>query len=86
MSLEADVAAAVAKVRREQGLGVSEAINVLVRQGLVQRARVGQEPFHLRTHRLGLAVDVHNVAEALEQLDGPGGLTSSSGTACGEIS
>jgi metal-responsive CopG/Arc/MetJ family transcriptional regulator len=71
VSLEADVAAAVSRLRRERGLGVSEAINALVRQGLAQQARVGQEPFRVRTHRLGLNIDVHNVAEALEQLDGP---------------
>lgn len=71
MSLEADVAAAVSRLRRERGLGVSEAINALVREGLMQRTRVGQEPFRVRAHRLGLNIDVHNVAEALEQLDGP---------------
>ncbi len=69
VSLSPDVAAAVEALRRERGLGLSEAVNELARRGLSvpeQRPRFVQ-----RTHHLGLHVDVSNVAEALDLLDGP---------------
>lgn len=65
-----DCSAAIQKLRREQGIGTSEAVNALIRAGLANRAP--QAPFHQRTRRLGLTIDVSNVAEALEQLEGPG--------------
>lgn len=69
VTLDDDVAAAVGRVRRERGVGVSEAVNELVRMGLaVKRPR---QPYRHRTARLGLTVDVTNIADALEQLDGP---------------
>jgi hypothetical protein len=63
------VAAAVEKVRREQGLGLSQALNRLVRDGLRRSPR--KRPFKQRSARLGLTIDVTNVAEALEILEGP---------------
>lgn len=69
VTLDQDVAAAVARIRRERGVGVSEAVNELVRAGLsVKRER---RQYRHRTAKLALTVDVTNVAEALEQLDGP---------------
>jgi hypothetical protein len=71
VTLDDDVAAAVGRVRRERGVGVSEAVNELVRAGLtVKRQR---QPFRQRTAKLSLSIDVTNVAEALERLDGPAG-------------
>lgn len=70
VSLDDDVAAAVSRLRRERGVGVSEAINELVRTGLTVRRR--RRPYTHRTAELALAIDVTNVAEALERLDGPG--------------
>jgi len=67
--LDNDVAAAVAALRRQRAVGVSEAVNTLVRAGL--QAKSERKAFEQRTHHLGLRVDVTNVAEALEQLDGP---------------
>lgn len=49
-------------------MGVSEAINELIRDGLSSPAR--RQPFTQRTEPLGLRVDVTNVAEALDTLDG----------------
>jgi Arc/MetJ family transcription regulator len=69
ITLDADVAAAVQRLRRRQGLGLSEAVNELIRAGL--RARAPQSRFQQRSHDLGLRVDVRNVADALELLDGP---------------
>jgi len=65
-----DTAKAIARLRRETGLGVSGAVNELIRRGLLHRAAV--VPFRQETHPLGLQIDVSNVAEALEALDGPG--------------
>ena len=71
VTLEDDVAAAVNKLRRERGVGVSQALNELARAGLtVKRPR---QPYRQQTAHLALKIDVTNVAEALEQLDGPAG-------------
>lgn len=63
-----DAAKAVEALRRDRGLGVSEAVNTLIRQGLLLRPQA--EPFRQATHRLGLRIDVANVAEAMELLEG----------------
>jgi len=67
--LDDDVAAAIEQLRRERAIGLSEAVNELIRAGL--RQKPGQRRFRQRTHALGLRIDVSNVAEALEQLEGP---------------
>ena len=69
VNLDEDVAVAIERLRREQGVGVSEAVNRLARAGMRQKPR--RTPFRQRTASIGLKVDVSNVAEALEQLDGP---------------
>ncbi len=68
--LEDDVAAAVERLRREGSIGLSEAVNRLVRAGLVA---AGREPrrFEQVAQPVGLKVDVTNVADALEALEGP---------------
>jgi Ribbon-helix-helix protein, copG family len=68
VTLAEDVAAAVTRLRRERGVGVSEAINQLARAGLTVRR--AQPPFHQRSASLNLRVDATNVAEAVEVLDG----------------
>ncbi len=70
VTLDRDVAAAVQRLRREQGLGMSEALNRLARAGLTL-ATERRRPYRQRTTRLALKVDVTNLAEAMEQLDGP---------------
>jgi Arc/MetJ family transcription regulator len=69
VSLDDDVVAAVEQVRRERGLGLSAAVNELIRAGL--RAPRQRRAFRQRSVDLGLRVDVSNVAEALDLLDGP---------------
>ena len=64
-----DAARAISQLRREQGLGVSEAVNQLIRQGLLPRP--SSEPFRQPVRALGITVDVSNVAEALDVLEGP---------------
>ena len=68
--LDEDVAAAVESLRREQSLGLSTAINQLVRAGLVRRP---PHPRRTLPHRpLGARIDLANVAEALELVEGTG--------------
>ena len=64
-----DVTAAIERVRREHGVGVSEAVNDLIRAGL--RSAPARRRFHQRSQAIRLTVDVTNVADALEQLEGP---------------
>jgi hypothetical protein len=71
VTLAEDVAAELERLRRERSIGVSEALNELARAGMVSRSKP-REGFVQRTHDFGLStIDVTNVAEALEQLEGP---------------
>ena len=69
VTLDDDVAIAVERLRRERAMGLSEAINALIRDRL--RAPQRRKRFRQRSANLGLKIDVMNVAEALETLDGP---------------
>lgn len=69
LSLDDDVAAAVQRLREERHIGLSEAINELIRAGLAAPAR--HTEFRQQTANLGLRIDVSSVADALEHLDGP---------------
>lgn len=69
VEFDGDTSAAIDQLRREAGLGVSEAVNQLIRRGLL--AAPGRAPFTQRTQRLGLKIDVSNIADAIEILDGP---------------
>lgn len=69
ITLSEDVAAAVEKLRRERGVGLSEAVNDLVRSGLT--AERSAQRFRQKSHDLGDGVDVSNIAEVIETLDGP---------------
>ncbi|MHB8287715.1 MAG: CopG family transcriptional regulator [Acidimicrobiales bacterium] len=53
--------------RGEHDLGMSEAVNELIRRGLV--AKPADRLFRQRTAPLGVSVDVSSVADALEVLD-----------------
>jgi predicted transcriptional regulator len=70
VTLADDVAAAVERVRRERSIGMSEAVNELVRAGLVNREK-SPTPFRQKAHDLGRGVDFDNVTDTLETLDGP---------------
>jgi len=71
VDLDDDVAAAIDQLRRGGSVGLSEAVNQLIRAGLLQAPRPHR--FRQRSAPLGLRIDVSNVAEALETLDGAGG-------------
>lgn len=70
VTLADDVAAAAEQLQRERGLGISEAINELVRRGLV--ATVLPKPFRQHTSAMGPAtLPIDDIAGLLEALDGP---------------
>lgn len=69
VTLADDVAAAVERLRRERSLGVSEAVNELIRGGLVHQRR--PQRFVQTTHDLGAGIEYTNIADAIETLDGP---------------
>ena len=71
ITLADDVAAALEKARSERGLGLSEAVNDLVRAGLVKEQPTPK--FEQKTHDMGAGIDFSNVGEAIETLDGPAG-------------
>jgi hypothetical protein len=68
VEFDEDTAKAVVDLRRELGIGVSDAVNELIRRGLLRRPPA--RPFQQRTRRLGIKIDVSNVAVALEDLEG----------------
>jgi Ribbon-helix-helix protein, copG family len=71
VTLDADVSAAVEQLRRERGIGLSEALNELVRTGLHKRDDRERPPFKQHTFDMGARIDLSNTAEALDLLDGP---------------
>ncbi len=68
MEFDDDTARAIEALRRERGLGLSEAVNELVRRGLLDPQT--RPPFRQRTAPLEIGIDVSSVADALEVLDG----------------
>ncbi len=69
ISLDDDVVAALERVRHAEGLGLSEAVNRLIRNGLRQSEQ--RPAVRLDADDLGLRIDISNVAEALELTEGP---------------
>ena len=69
LTLADDVAAAIEQLRRERALGMSDAVNELIRAGLASQ-RQAREPFRQTSYDLGVRLNVDNIAEALEILDG----------------
>lgn len=69
VELDDDTSQAVQSLRRDEGRGVSEAVNELIRRGMLAERR--PQPFVARTQPLGIRIDVSNVADALDLLEGP---------------
>lgn len=68
VEFDPDTQKAIEAIRREEGLGVSEAVNELIRRGL---AAPKQDRVYRSIHRdLGLRIDVSNIADALDLLEG----------------
>ena len=70
LTLADDVAAAVERLRRERSIGMSDAVNELIRAGLASQSEA-RVPFRQKSYDVGVHLNVDNVAEALETLDGP---------------
>ena len=67
VNLDADIEAEVARLQREQGLGLSEAVNALARRGTVTpRIDIVYTPV---TFDMGQMIDVTNTQRTLELLD-----------------
>jgi len=62
------VVAEVERLRREEGLGISEAVNRLIRQGLASPRR--RRRYEHRSADVGLRVDVSDIGSVLDLLDG----------------
>ncbi len=67
VDLDDDVMAAVDRLRRTEGMGLSEAVNRLARAGLAPRREARR--FRQRTTDLEFTVDVRNTGEVLDLLD-----------------
>lgn len=63
-----DVEAEIQRLRKELGIGVSEAINLLARRGIAAGAEPHQR-FHQRSASMGAKIPVDNIGAVLEQLD-----------------
>ena len=68
VELDKDAERAVQELRRD-GRGVSEAVNELIRRGLASEKT--ERRFVQRTEPLGARMDVSNIADVLETLEGP---------------
>lgn len=69
VTFDDDAAAIVEQLRRERGIGVSAAVNELVRRAAASPRRPA--PFVQRTSAGHARFDVTDVAEALDLLDEP---------------
>ncbi|MDY7105275.1 MAG: ribbon-helix-helix protein, CopG family [Actinomycetota bacterium] len=70
VTFDDDTAAAIEKLRRERGVGVSTVVNDLVREALLGS---GPRPTFVQRTSAGHArIDVNDVAAALDALEGPG--------------
>lgn len=67
VTLDDDVAAEVRRLAREEGIGVSEALNRLARTGTARRA--SSPRYRHRTAPLGMKVAVDDIGGVLELLD-----------------
>ena len=67
VTLDEDVAAEIERLRRQEGLGLSEAVNRLVRAGMA--AAKPSAAYRHQTRSLGLRMDVADVDAVLDLLD-----------------
>lgn len=70
ITFDPDTAAQVEHLRRERAIGVSAAVNELIRRGLMAGA-VPRSRFVQQTSAGHARLDVTNVAEVIELVDGP---------------
>lgn len=67
--IDSDVAAEIERLRRE-GMGLSQALNLLARRGMTRGPDSKKTvKYEHRASRIGLKVDVTNIADVLDLLD-----------------
>lgn len=69
ITFEDDTAAAIEQLRRERGIGVSAAVNELLRRALLHREPT--VPFVQQTSSGHALIDLTNYGEVLELIEGP---------------
>ena len=69
VAFEPDVAAEIERLRRERAEGVSAVVNDLIRRGMA--ATAPRPAFVQTTSDMGARVDVSNITDLLETIDGP---------------
>jgi hypothetical protein len=69
ITFDDDTAVAVEQVRRERGIGVSAAVNELIRRAMARPQR--PRAFVQRTSAGHARIDVTDIGEVLDTLDGP---------------
>lgn len=70
VTLDRDVASALERFQSDRAVGLSEAVNDLIRAGLIAPRQ--RKPFVQKTHDFGeFKVDIANIGDALEELEGP---------------
>jgi len=69
IKLDEDIAAAIEQMRRDEGIGPSQALNRLARAGLSAPRDLPQ--FRQTTFEGRLLIDVSDIGEALEIAEGP---------------
>lgn len=67
LKLDDDVVAEVERLRREEGIGLSEAVNMLIRRSLARPRR--RTEYEHRSAAVGLRVDVTDIGAVLDVLD-----------------
>ncbi|MFI0432363.1 MAG: CopG family transcriptional regulator [Candidatus Nanopelagicales bacterium] len=63
-----DVEAEIRRLRKELGIGVSEAINMLARRGMMAGGQPRQR-FHQRSASMGAKIPIDDIGAVLDQLD-----------------
>jgi hypothetical protein len=67
ITLDDDIVAEIERLRREEGIGPSEAVNRLIRAGMVAHPR--RREYRHRSAPIGLRVDVTDIGAVLDLLD-----------------
>ena len=67
IALDPDIEAEVERLRRQEGLGLSEAVNTLARRGLVP---VHHEAPFVFDPPLRALIDLTNISEVIEMIEG----------------
>lgn len=70
IALDPDIEAEVERLRRQEGLGLSEAVNTLARRGMVPSQR--EAPYEFNPRSLHALIDLTNIAEVLDIIEGGG--------------